>query len=178
MPSNAGAGGRQVGCRGALATLGDDGVEADVRRLMRTGGIVVREVAAQQASEMPIVDHDDVIEAFSTNRADEDLAHPKTLHPACEHIAIDGIPIAEEVLGRHLFWEALDQLASGPEGSGVIGNVDMDEFATVVSKNQEAEEQLEGEGRDNEEVDGDNLADMCLKKGAPRRRWPRRGTPR
>jgi len=33
----------------------------------------------------------------------------------------------------------------------------MGEFSTVVSKDQESEEQLEGEGRDNEEVDGDNV---------------------
>jgi len=32
-------------------------------------------------------------------------------------------------------------------------------------------------GRDDEEVDGDNLADMFLKKGAPRGGWARRGTP-
>ena len=159
---------------------------------MRAGGVIVREVPEQQASEMPFVDHDDVIEAFASNRADdalgerilpgrprgdEDLAHPQGFHPPYERVAVDGISIAEEVLGRRLFWEALDQLVSGPSGGGVVGNVDVDEFATVVSKNQEAEEQVEGEGRDDEEVDGDNLADMLLKKGAPRRRWPRGGTP-
>jgi len=60
---------------------------------------------------------------------------------------------------------------------GWSGDVDMGEFSTVVSKDQESEEQLEGEGRDNEEVDGDNVADMCLKEGAPRRGWPRREAP-
>jgi hypothetical protein len=70
----------------------------------------------------------------------------------------------EEVLGRRLFWEALDQLVSGPSGGGVVSNVDVDEFATVVSQDQESEEQLEGEGRDDEEVDSDNLADVCLQE--------------
>ena len=59
----------------------------------------------------------------------------------------------------------------------MVGDVDMDEFSTVVSKDQESEEQVEGEGRDDEEVDGDNLADMCREEGAPRRGWPRRGAP-
>jgi hypothetical protein len=59
----------------------------------------------------------------------------------------------------------------------VVGDVDMDEFSTVVSKDQESEEQLEGEGGDDEEVDGDNVASMRLEEGPPRRRWPRRGTP-
>jgi hypothetical protein len=53
----------------------------------------------------------------------------------------------------------------------------MDQFSTVVSKDQKSEEQAEGEGRDNEEIDGDNVANMRLKEGAPRRGWPRRGVP-
>lgn len=96
---------------------------------MRAGGVVVREVTAQQTSEKPFVDHDDVIEAFASNRADdalgerilpgrprgdEDLAHSEDFHPPYERVAVDGISIAEQVLGRCLFSEALDQLVSGP----------------------------------------------------------------
>jgi hypothetical protein len=40
---------------------------------MGAGGVVVREVTALQASEVRFVEHDDVIEAFSTNRADDAL---------------------------------------------------------------------------------------------------------
>ena len=47
--------------------------------------------------------------------------------------AVDGIPVAEQVLGRGLVREALDQLVSGPGGGGVVGGVDMDEFSTGVS---------------------------------------------
>jgi hypothetical protein len=68
---------------------------------MRAGGVVVREITAQQTSEMPFVDHNDVIEAFPSNRpddalgegilprgarGDEDLAHPQAFHPPCEHV--------------------------------------------------------------------------------------------
>ena len=127
---------------------------------MRAGGVVVRKITAQQTSEMPFVDHNGVIEAFPSNRpddalgegilprgarGDEDLAHPQAFHPPCEHVAVDGIPIAEQVRGRSLFREALDQLVGGPGGGGVVGDVDMDEFSTVVSKDQEPEEQMKGE---------------------------------
>jgi hypothetical protein len=44
-----------------------------MERLMRAGGVVVREVTAQQTSEMPFVDHDDLIEAFPSNRPDDAL---------------------------------------------------------------------------------------------------------
>src|SRR4030095_12662218 len=85
------------------------------------------------------------------------------------------VPVVEQVLRRCLFREALDQLVSGPGGGGAVGDVDLDEFSPGVSKDQEAEEQLEGEGGDDEEVDSDNLADVCLQEGPPRRGWPRRG---
>jgi len=148
--------------------------------LMRASGVVVGEVPAQEASEMTFVDHEDVIEAFASNRpddalgegilpgrpgGDENLAHPQAFHAAGEDFAVDSIAIAEEVLGRCLFREAFDQLVSCPGGAGVVGGVDMDEFPTVVSKDQEPEEQLEGEGGDDEEVDGDNPSRRCAPRG-------------
>ena len=75
-----------------LASMGAVVVEG----LMRARGVVVREVAAEQAAEVSFVDHDDVIEAFPSNRpydalgegilpgrlrGDEDLAHPQAFHP-------------------------------------------------------------------------------------------------
>jgi len=120
-----------------------------VEGLMRARGVVVREVSAQQAAEVSFVEHDDVIETFPSNRpddalsegilpgrsrGDEDLAHPQAFHPPDEHIAVDRVPVAEQVLGRCLFREALDQLVSSPGGGGVVGGVDMNEFSTVVSK--------------------------------------------
>ena len=107
---------------------------------MRAGGVVVREVTAQQASEMPFVDHDDVIEAFPSNRpddalgegilpggsrGDDDLAHPQAFHPPYEHVAVDSVTIAEQVLGRGLFREGLDQLLGGPGSGWVDGDVHM-----------------------------------------------------
>src|SRR5262245_17055049 len=163
-----------------------------VEGLMLAGGGVVREVPAQQTAEVSFVDHDDMIEAFPSNRpddafsegilpgrsrGDEDLAHPQAFHPPGEYIAVDRVPVAEQVLGRGLFGKALDKLVSGPGGGGVVGGVDMDEFSPVVSKDQESEEQLEGEGGHDEEVDSDDLADVCLQEGPPRRGWPRRGAP-
>jgi hypothetical protein len=139
---------------------------------------------------MPFIEHNDVIEAFPSNRpddalsegnlpgrprGDEDLAHSQAVHPPDEHVAVDGIPIAEQVLGRRLVREPLDQLVGSSDGGGVVGDVDMDEFSTVVSKDQEPEEQAEGERRYNEEVDRDNVMDMRLEEGAPRAGRPRRG---
>src|SRR5881296_3618346 len=139
-----------------------------VEGLMRAGGVVVREVTAQQASEMPFVEDDDVIEAFPSNRpddalgegilpgrswGDEDLVDPHALHPPREHLAVDGVAITEQVLGRGLFREGLDKLLGGPSGGRVVGHIDVDEFPASVPKDNEPEEQAERQGRDYEEVD-------------------------
>jgi hypothetical protein len=47
-------------------------------------------------------------------------------------------------------------------------------LAAVVAKDDEREEQAEGEGRDHEEVDGDELSGVRGEEGAPRGRRPRR----
>src|SRR4029450_7457767 len=102
------------------------------------------------------VEHDDVIEALQSDRADdapregilpgrargdEDLANPQGVPPPYEHVAVDGVPIAEQVFGRGFFREAFDKLVGGPGGGGVVGDVDMDKLSTIVSKDQESEGQ-------------------------------------
>src|SRR5262245_20589859 len=141
---------------------------------------------------MTLVEHNDVIEAFPSNRpddalsegilpgrsrGDEDLAHPEAFHPPDEDIAVDRVPVAEQVLGRGLFRDALDKLVGGPGGRGVVGRVDMDEFSTVVVKDPEPEEQAEGQGRDYEEVDGGDLVAVRSQEGAPGGGGPRRRAP-
>src|ERR1043166_10248247 len=89
-----------------------------VEGLMRARGVVIPEITAQQTSEMPFVDNNDVIEAFPSNRpddalgegilprgarGDEDLAHPQAFHPPCEHVAVDGVATTEQVLGCGVF---------------------------------------------------------------------------
>ena len=103
---------------------------------------------------MPFVEHDDVSEAFASNRpddalgegilpgrswGDEDLVDPHAFHPPCEHVAVDGVPITEQVLGCGLVREGLDKRLGGPGGGGVVGDVDLDEFSPVVAKDQEAQ---------------------------------------
>ena len=53
-------------------------------------------------------------------------------------------------------------------------DVEVEEFAAVMAEDDEDEEQAKGEGRDEEEVDGDDLSGMRGEKRAPRGRRPRR----
>jgi hypothetical protein len=56
----------------------------------------------------------------------------------------------------------------------MVRNVDMDEFTAVMSQDDEHEEQAEGEGRHEEEVDSGDVPGMSGEKGAPRGGRPRR----
>src|SRR5262245_19065713 len=97
---------------------------------MRARGVVVGEVPAQQASEMPFAEDDDVIEAFPSNRpddalgegilpgcswGDEDLVDPHAFHASDENVAVDGVVITEEVVGWRLFRGRSRQAAGRPK---------------------------------------------------------------
>ena len=155
---------------------------------MRAGGIVVRQVTAQQASEVPFAEHDDVIEAFASNRADdplgegilpgrawgdEHLTNPHRLGSPCERSAIDSIAITEQVGRSRIVWACLDDLPRSPGCRWMVRDVDMDEFTAVVAQDDEHEEQTEGEGGHEEEVDSNDVPGVRGEKGAPRRRRPR-----
>ena len=155
---------------------------------MRPSCVVVGEVAAQQVSEMPFAENDDVIEAFPSNRpddalgegilpgclwGDEDLVDPHAFHASCENVAVDGVAIAEQVLGCGLFWEGLDELLGDPSGGRVAAHIDVEEFAAVMLKDHEPEEQAEGQGRNYEEVNGGDLVAVRSQEGAPGGGGPR-----
>jgi hypothetical protein len=56
----------------------------------------------------------------------------------------------------------------------MLRDVQVEEFAAVMSKDDEDEEQAKREGRDEEEVDGHNISGMGGEKRAPRGRRSRR----
>ena len=118
--------------------------------------VVVREVRAKHASQVVFVEHDDEIEAFAANgaddalgegilpgsaRCDDDLANAHALDPALEISAVDGIAIAEQVGGAGLVRERVDDLLSRPGGGGLVGDADVEEFSAVVAEYDKAEEQ-------------------------------------
>ena len=98
---------------------------------------------------------------------------PHAFQASYENVAVDGVAITEQVTGGGLFREGLDKLLSGPSGSRVVGHIDMEEFAALVVKDHEPEEQAEGQGRDYEEVDSGDVVAVRSQEGTPRRGGPR-----
>ena len=138
---------------------------------------------------MRLVPDEEVVEALAADRADEPF-HEGIL-PGCaggdpnlsnahardslgEPLVVNRISIAQEIPRRRVVRERLDELPSGPESRRMVRDVEVEEFAAVMPEGDEDEEQAEGEGGDNEEVDGDEVSGMSGKKGPPRRGGPRR----
>jgi hypothetical protein len=148
-----------------------------LERLVRAHGVVVGPIHTEKPPQVVLAEHDDVVEALAANRADEPFdegilpgrawGDPNLLNAHArdalgEHLVVDGISIAKEILRSGLCRERLDELPSRPGGRGMVRDVKVDQFAAVMSQDDEDEEQAEGDGRDNEEVDGDDVVDVGL----------------
>ena len=86
-----------------------------------------------------------------------------------ELLAVDTVTITKQVSRRRIIRERLNELPGGLGCCGMVGDVEVDEFTTLVTKDHEREQQAEGEGRDDEEVDGDDVSGMCGQERAPGR---------
>jgi len=61
----------------------------------------------------------------------------------------------------------LNYLLRRPLGRGVFGDVEVHDLAPLMSQHEEHVENTKGGCGDGEEVDGHELFDMIVKKGAP-----------
>src|ERR1019366_2464740 len=94
---------------------------------------------------------------------------------ACDDGAIDTISIADEVKRSLIPRECLGQLACDSFCSRICCDVDPGQIATVQPNDDEGIEQIEANGRDNEQVHGGNVRRVVTQKGAPSLTW--RSTP-
>jgi hypothetical protein len=133
---------------------------------------------------VPLVQDEEVVEALSSDRADdplgegilpgraggdEHLTNPHPLDSPGELSAVDSIAITEQILRSRVVWECLDDLPRSLGCRWMVRDVDMDEFTAVMAQDDEYEEQTEGEGGHEEEVDSNDVLGVSGEKGAPRR---------
>src|SRR5262249_695182 len=106
---------------------------------MSAGPVIVREVAGQDAAEVPFAEDENVIQTLATDRADEPLGErilPRAsgggedfldlhaLHTLAEGITVDGIAIAEGIGGGGGVREGVHGLVRGPGRGGMLGDVE------------------------------------------------------
>ena len=73
-------------------------------------------------------------------RGDADLADPHPLDSPRELLAVDRVSITKQESRSRIVRERLDDLLGRPDRSGVIRDVDVEEFAPIVAEDDEDEE--------------------------------------
>jgi hypothetical protein len=170
------------------ANLGDRDDRAELRRFdrpsigcvliereMSAGLVVVGEVRGQDTAQVPLAGNDDMVQTLAPDRADEplhervlpravrrreNLLDSHALHAMPKSLTVDAVTVAEEVGRRGLVREGVDDLLRGPDGGGVLGNVEVDDPPAVVGEDNKDEEDAEASGGAGEGIDRDQVADV------------------
>ena len=153
-----------------------------VEREVSSRQVIVREVASQGAAQMPFAKDEDMIQTLTPNRSNEslcegvlpravgrrrDFSDPHALHSLPERVTVDTVAIAEEIGRRGIVREGVDELLGGPGGGGVLGHVEMQDTAAMVGEHDEDEEDAQTGGRNGEEVDRDEIAEVVSQERSP-----------
>jgi len=153
-----------------------------VEREVSASPMIVREVCGQDASQMPLAKDDDMLQALASHRANEslregilpravrgreDFLDPHALHSVPKLLAVDLVTVAQEIRRRRVVREAVHDLLGGPEGGGVLGDVEVDDGSAMVSEYDENEENAQARRGHSEEIEGDQVSDVVVEERAP-----------
>ena len=154
-----------------------------IERKMGTDFVIVREVRGQDAFQVSLVEHDEMIKTLSPDRADQafdvrrlpwrpvcddDFLDAHVLDALAEVHAVDPVVISYHETRRFVAREGLDDLLGGPSCRWMGGNIEVNDAPPIMSKHNEAVQQLKSYGRHDEEVDRGNAGHVILKGRSPR----------
>ena len=154
-----------------------------VERSVGPIAVVVADELRQHRAEMPLADHDEVIETLPSKRADNSLrdrVRPRGTHGreqgldaqrrgALHEVAtVDGVPIPKEVAGPPAPRRGLDHLAPDPRGYRVRRHSDVHQLAAPVRDQDEDVERLERQRPHGAQVGRPELPAVVGEERAPR----------
>jgi len=129
------------------------------------------------------IQDDEVVQALSSNRADQsldiwilpwtvrrgqDFRHAQRRDSQTDVVAVNAVPIPDEIWGWVSIGEGLYDLLRGPCRGGMLGDIEMQDFAPTMLQDEKDKQYLQGDGRHGEEIHGHRLANMVAQKGLPR----------
>jgi hypothetical protein len=154
------------------------------QRQVNAAAVIVGEVLLEGSPEVPFAEDDHVVEAFPADapdqafavwvlpgrsRGDPDLLDSHGVYDPLELLAVDAVAVAEKESWGGVPRERFADLLPRPVCGRMRGHVEVKDAPAIVSQDDEDEEDAEGGGRHDEEVDGDDLLDVVLKEGPPGR---------
>jgi len=100
-------------------------------------------------------------------RGREHFRDPHALHAVLKLLAVDLVTVAQEIRGRGVVREGVDDLLGGPAGGRVFGYVEVDDAPAMVSEHDENEEYAQACGGHREEIEGDQVPNMIGEECPP-----------
>src|SRR6267378_818472 len=97
-------------------------------------------------------------------RSGEHLVNPHRMGGCRERLAINSVAIAQQVAGRTIPGEGLDELPRRPFCRGMRGYAKVKESAAIMRQNQKNEEQTESRRGNHKEVCRDQFLGMISRK--------------
>src|SRR5712671_6113339 len=153
---------------------------------MRSDIVVVMGVRFQNPTQMHLAQDNHMIDALAPDRSDQPFG--KAILPrrgwrgrlvpdahgaqsACDDRTIDAIPVADHVARSFIPRECFGDLARNPFRGRMCCDADPDQLSAIQPHYHVGVEQVEANGRDNEQVHGGDILSMITQKGAPSLAW-------
>src|SRR5467141_2666272 len=117
--------------------------------------VIVREVAGQETAQVPFAKDEYMIQTLAPDGADEplregvlpwavrrrhDFTDAHALYALPEHVTVDRVAIAEEVGRGRIVRKGVHDLLGGPEGGGVLGDIEVEDAPAAVREHDEDEQ--------------------------------------
>ena len=111
-------------------------------------------------------------------RCGKDLLHPETVDATIEVRSVDLVSTPYQVPRRRVPWKSIGHWLCRPLGRRMFGDIEMNDTATVVAKDDEDEQNSEGCRRQSEKVKRHQVLCMIIEKAPPSMgRWGCDGEP-
>jgi hypothetical protein len=112
------------------------------------GAVVVREVSGQDVSQVALAEDDNVVETVAPDRADKALRErilPGAVRRRKNFLDPHALHAVAKLLAVHLL--------RGPDGGGMLGDVEVDDPPAMVGKHHEDEQDAEARGGHGESME-------------------------
>ncbi len=100
-------------------------------------------------------------------RRRHDFTDAHALYALPEHVTVDRVAIAEEVGRGGIVRKGVHDLLGGPEGGGVLGDIEVEDAPAVVREHDEDEQNAQARAGNSEEIDGDQIREVIGQERAP-----------
>ncbi len=153
-----------------------------IQREMRAGRVVVVEILGQDAMQMGLVEHDEMIQTIAAYGTDDRFTRrilqgcpwcnqhfldAHVLDALLEVVTVDAVPVAQKKTWGFVVGEGVDDLLGGPFGVGMVGHVEVNGPPPVMTQHDEHVENAERDRRHGEEVAGSDVGNMIGKERSP-----------